>query len=94
MALVTVTMPLDLTCHYWFWPQAVLSPSGAGAQAPSFQEGFLYDGVTPLSVQLDNGYLWDVQLQFRNAEPVNFQGFQPGSGGELLTLLTAQGWTP
>jgi hypothetical protein len=47
-----------------------------------------------LSVELDSNYLWDVYLTFRGAAPVTFEGFNPEAGGDLLTLLAAQGWEP
>ena len=37
-------------------------------------------------------YLWDVSVTFRNAPPVVFEGLDVGDGGDLLTLLAAQGW--
>jgi len=96
MSLVTVSATLGVTCHYWFSPQAVESPSGSGITAPGIVHGYVTPetaGTTAtLSVELDNAYAWDVRLSLENAPPVEFEGFQPGSGGDLLTLLAAQGW--
>jgi hypothetical protein len=96
MSAVTVTSTIGASCHYWFTPQAIESPTGGGVTAPAIVHGAIYPNTdgTPatLSVALDAAYAWDVDLTFKNAPPVTFQGFQPGTGGDLLELLTAQGW--
>jgi len=96
MSLVTITSTIGTTCQYWLTPHAAVSTTGAGVVVPDIVHGWLYETSdnTPvtLSVQLDNSYLWDISLHFENAPPIDFDGFVPGSGGDLLTLLTAQGW--
>lgn len=93
MALVTITMTVGATCDYLFLPQASESLTGSGVSSPEAVSGYLFLGA-PLSVQLDASYKWDVSLSFRNASPLSFQGFQPGAGGDLLTLMAAQGYSP
>lgn len=94
--LVTVTSTIGATCNYTFMPQANEDVTGLGVTVPAM----IRDVVQPdpgasktLSVTLDNRYKWDVDLQLENAAPIVFSGFNPGSGGDLLTLLAAQGWT-
>lgn len=92
MATVEVTLTLAVTCHYWFMPQAHFDlTTGAGITMPDPIHGFLTDGQG-LDVQMDPAFRWDLSLRFRNADPIYFEGFQPGVGGDLLELLTAQGW--
>ena len=97
MTTVAVTMTVGVTTRYWMAPVADQSTTGSGVTAPDIVQGYIYpaDGATSqMSVQLDPGYDWDVRVSFRNAPPVYFDGFAPGSGGDLLELLTAQGWVP
>lgn len=96
MAGSTVTLTVSTTCHFWFSPKAIEDVNGLGVTTPDIVHGWS-DGTpdTPsvISVILDDGYEWDVHLSFRNAPPVDFEGLAPGAGGDLLTLLSAQGWT-
>ncbi len=98
MSTVAVTMTVGATCHYWMAPVANESAGGLGVTAPNIVRGYLFPDANgnpaAMSVQLDPAYLWEVRLAFRNAPPIRFDGFVPGSGGDLITLLTAQGWTP
>lgn len=98
MTVVDVTLTLGATCHYWLTPRAAEDTSGAGITVPDIVHGWIApdDDGTPASItwQLDSAYAWDVTLEMRNAPPVVFSGFEPGSGGDLLTLLAAQGWAP
>jgi hypothetical protein len=93
---VNVNLVVGATCHYWIAPEASESVSGLGVTVPDIVHGWIGenpDGSSAtLTVQLDNSYTWDVNLEFRDAPPVYFDGFEPGNGGDLLTLLTAQGW--
>jgi hypothetical protein len=94
---VTITSAVTDSCHFWFTPKANVSTTGNGVTVPPIQYGYLFpvDGTDPmLSVELDPAYTWDIDIRFRNAPPVIFEGFNPGSGGDLLTLLSAQGWIP
>lgn len=96
MSVVTVTLTIGATCHYWLTPQANEDITGLGVTVPSIVHGSIgpnSDGTSAtLTLALDSSYHWNVALTFRNAPPVYFDGFQPGSGGDLLTLLAAQGW--
>lgn len=89
MTAVTVTSPIGATCHYWFSPQAI-EASSTGVTVPDIIQGWLQPGQA-LSLSLDDAYLWDINMNFRNAPPIVFDGFAP-SDGDLLTLLSAQGW--
>ena len=95
MATVTVISTIAATCHYWFSPQAKEDTSGAGVTVPNIVYGWVAqnsDGTpATLSLDLDDSYTWGVEMRFRNAPPVIFEGFQP-SDGDLLTQLSAQGW--
>jgi hypothetical protein len=96
MAVVTVSTTVQTTCHYWVSPKAIESTTGAGVELPAIVNGVVIPTAqgtpTPLSLSLDNTFTWNVSLDFRGAPPVYFEGFAPGAGGDLLTLLTAQGW--
>ncbi len=99
MAVVNVTLTAGVTVHYWFTPQAIFDVSaGNGVASTGIVSGWSawVDGTSEpqLTFELDNAFQWDVSLEFRNAEPITFEGFQPGNGGDLLELLSAQGWTP
>lgn len=95
MAVVNVTFTTNLTCSYWITPEANQDITGLGVTAPSIVQGYVPDWDTPQTVTLalDNGYMWDVRVDFQNSLPVRWLGFNPGSGGDLFTLLAAQGWT-
>lgn len=96
MAVVTVTSTIAATCHYWLTPKAVEDTTGKGISVGDIVHGWVSQNAdgTPatLSLQLDNAYMWDVLMDFRGAPPIVFSGFNPGSGGDFLTLLAAQGW--
>lgn len=96
MASVNVTMTVRTTVHYDFTAQALESTSGQGILVPSPVFGWLgtdaLGNPQVLTVALDNSYSWTVNIRAKGAPPVYFEGFQPGSGGDLLTLLAAQGW--
>lgn len=49
---------------------------------------------TTLTFPLDDSVLWDLNITFRGAPPIVFQGLNVSGGGDLITLLEAQGWTP
>lgn len=95
-AIVTVTLTVGTPCDYWVSPKAMEGVTGLGVVAPPIVHGSIAPDATgtpvTLTMTLDNGFAWNVALDFRNAPPVYFEGFQPGSGGDLLTLLAAQGW--
>lgn len=95
MTDVTVTSPIAATCHYYFYPQAKEDTTGLGVIVPAIVYGWFARNVdgTPatLSVVLDSGFEWDVDIEFHGAPPVVFNGFQPANG-DLLTQLAAQGW--
>jgi hypothetical protein len=95
MSAVTVTSTVGATCHYWFTPKAKEDTTGLGVKVPNIVYGWIAENTdgspAALSVVLDSDYVWDVELEFRNAPPVVFSGFQPGNG-DLLSLLSAQGW--
>lgn len=97
MTAVTVTSPIGVTCHYWLQPQAAVSLTGSGVVIPNIVHGQLSANIdgspATLSLALDDSFLWDVILEFRGAAPIIFEGFAPANG-DLLTLLTAQGWCP
>lgn len=102
MTAVTVSTELNgnVTAHWTFSPIATEDTStGTGISVPGIVRGWANsegDGTiiaNTLSVSLDNAYLWDVDINLRNAPPIRFYGFNPGSGGDLLELLSAQGWT-
>lgn len=98
MTVVNVTSTIGTTCHYWFTPQAIIDVTGSdlGIVLPDIVNGWTYEttDITPIqqSWALDNAYIWDVYLTFQGAPPIIFPTFNPGSGGDLLTLLAAQGW--
>lgn len=99
MAVVTVTLALSgVTAHYVFTPNANEDlTGGTGVTAPSIIRGWANPDAnsdlinTSVSVDLDDSYLWDVNISFRNAPPIVFQGFTPAAG-DLLAQLTSQGW--
>ena len=95
MATVTVSSTIGATCHYWFTPKAREDTNGAGVQVPNIVHGWVDEyevGQTVLSLELDNAYLWDVNMTFQNAPPIVFEGLNVGNGGDLLGMLSAQGW--
>jgi hypothetical protein len=98
MAVVNVTLTVQTTCHYWVTPQASVSSSGGGVKLPDIISGYVSEPAdqtaSVLALELDNGYLWNVDLRFLGAAPVLFDGFAPGAGGDLLVLLGQQGWQP
>lgn len=100
MAVVNVTLTAGITLHYWLQPQAnfdVTSGAGVSRPATGIISGWSawVDGTSEpqLTFAMDAAFRWDIRLTFRGAEPITFKGFQPGAGGDLLELLTAQGWT-
>lgn len=93
MADVSITMTVGIQGSFFFLPQAAIDLTGAGITAPAPINGSL-PSTAPLDIQMDAAYLWDIYIQFKNADPIAFEGFNPGAGGDLLTLLSAQGWTP
>lgn len=95
MANVTVTLTTSITCSYWLVPKAIEDITGLGISAPDIVQGFIpgYDTPQTVDLTLDDSYLYDVRVDFQNAAPIRFFGFQP-SAGDLLTELAAQGWTP
>jgi hypothetical protein len=98
MAVVSVTLTVQATCHYWLYPQASVDLTGLGISLPDIVNGQVIEPAdetaSQLVLELDNSYLWNVDLRFLNAPPILFDGFAPGTGGDLLVLLTAQGWVP
>ena len=96
MAVVGVTLTVQATCHYWISPQASVSLTGSGLSLPDIVSGQAIEPAdetaSDLVLELDNSYLWNVDLRFLNAPPILFDGFAPGQGGDLLELLTQQGW--
>jgi hypothetical protein len=88
--MATITLTVSAQCHADFISQAREDITGLGV---TVADSFIGMVVTDtLSVDLDSNYLWDVNLRFRGAAPILFEGFNPGAGGDLLTLLSAQGW--
>ena len=98
MSAVTVTATLGTTCHYWFTPQATISFTGAGLNRLDIVHGYSAEVTdqTPAAVvfTLDDSALWDVRLDLQGAAPVVFDGLNVAGGGDLFTLLNAQGWIP
>lgn len=99
MAVVTVSLTIGTTCYYWLTPQAsVDTVGGTGLIVGDIISGSVSEpaDLTPVvqDFLMDNSFAWDLRLDFRNASPIEFYGFLPGSGGDMLELLTAQGWTP
>ena len=97
MTMVTVSSLIGTTCHYWLTPNAKLDTTdGEGVEVPAIQHGWVtiaLDGSpTLLSLSLDSGFTYDVLMDFRNAPPIRFEGFAPGAGGNLIEMLSAQGW--
>lgn len=98
MTVVNITSTIGTTCHYTFTPQAIVDVTGSnlGLTLPDIITSWVFEVTdnTPvqLTVPLDNAYTWDVYLRFQGAPPIIFPTFNPGNGGDLLTLLTAQGW--
>lgn len=96
--MVTVTLTVGATIHYWLIPQGVQSSTGAGIVVPGAQYGWAtVDPVTgantSISWTLDPAFLWDVRIESRGAPPVLFEGFAP-QNGDLLEQLALQGWVP
>lgn len=100
MTVVQVTSTVGTTAHYFLVPEAIVDVTGSdlGITLPDIVNGWITEVVdnTPLqlSLALDNAYLWDLNITFQGAPPIIFSGFNPGAGGDLLTLLYAQGWIP
>ena len=98
MTVVNVTSTIGTTCHYTLIPQAIVDVTGTdlGVVLPDTVTGWVFEttDITPvvLTLTLDNAYIWDVYMRFQGASPIIFSTFAPGSGGDLLTLLNAQGW--
>lgn len=66
------------------------TPTPYGAPDGTFTETW----PTTVTFALDDSVLWDFDISFRGAPPIRFQGLNVTGGGDLLVLLTAQGWTP
>lgn len=96
MANVTVTLSVagNVTAHADFLGHAPSSLAASPASAADPVFGFANSSQPTLTVTLDGSSLYDVQVRFSNAAPIEFHGFNPGSGGDLLALLAAQGYTP
>lgn len=95
MTDVTVTMTVGTTIHYMFIPQAAEATMGLTV-APivyGWSDAQVDGSPTTVSIDLDSDYVYDVRVEARNAPPIVFRAFTPASG-DLLTLLTAQGWVP
>lgn len=95
MSEVTVTLPIAGTCNYVVTPNAVEGTNGQGVVIPDTLRGAVNQSeheTNTLSLDLDNAFTWDVAITFRGAPPILFEGFQPSNGGDLLTLLSSQGW--
>lgn len=94
MALVTVTATIGATCHYWLTPQPVVSLTGNGLSVLDIVHGFAdgHDSPVALSFSLEDSARWDIHLAFEGAPPVEFTGLDVSGGGDLFSLLTAQGW--
>lgn len=90
--MATITLTVTAQCHADFIPQGREDITGLGVAVADSIIGMVVTDT--LSVDLDSGYLWDVCLRFRGASPIVFAGFNPEAGGDLLTLLAAQGWLP
>lgn len=97
MTVQTVTLTVGTTCQYWLTPQAIQDITGLGVEAADIiQDWAPVDSSTgPVTIEfnLDDTFVWDIILTFKNAPPVIFNGYQPVSG-DLLQTLAAQGWTP
>lgn len=95
MTAVTVTVSIGTTAHYVLIPKAVEDATGLGVTVPDIIYGWTDKGLdgapSVLTLALDDQYVYDVDMSFRNAPPIVFKGFRP-SDGDLLTELTAQGW--
>lgn len=92
MTAVTVTLTVGTTIHYWFVPKA---DEASGFVVPEIVYGWTTENLdgTPstLSLSLDSDFTYDVRIDGRGVPPVVFPTFKP-SDGELLSLLSAQGW--
>lgn len=97
MAAVTVTAKLGATCHYWLTPNPVLNLSGQGLNVLDIVHGWSAEASdqtpTTVTLTLDDSATWNVRMEFRGAPPVVFVGLNVSGGGDLFSLLSAQGWT-
>jgi hypothetical protein len=92
----TVTATFTTVCHYTFIPEPVISITGADYQPPAYVQGWVQGAAgapQTLSVQLDDGWTWDVNLRIQGAPPVLYGSLAVGTGGDLFELLTTSGWT-
>lgn len=90
MADQTVTFTTSGAAAWAFIPKAVENVDGFKTETTVVG----YDAVGgDQSVTLDDAFPWDVEINFQNAPPVHFQGLSVLGGGNLYTLLSAQGWT-
>ncbi len=98
MAVVNVTLSAAATVHYWLQPQANIDlTTGTGVEVPNIVHGWstqVDTQIPEITFVLDADFKWDIHLEFRGAAPIDFFGFQPGAGGDLLEMLAAQGYTP
>ena len=98
MSVQTVTVTVGTTCNYWALPQANLDTAGStGITVPGILSGVLFGTASAplvLTLSLDNAYLWDIYLDFLNAEAIELKSFNPLTGGDLLALAASQGWAP
>lgn len=98
LAAVSVTAQIGATCHYWFTPEPVWDFTGQGVNVLDSQIGWTAETTDQVAqtvtFNLDDSTLWDVNLSFRGAPPVEFKGLNVSGGGDLFELLNAQGWQP
>lgn len=92
MSAVTVTLTIGTTCHYW------LTPKPVDFVLLDIVHGWIAEDAdetsATLTLTLDDSALWDVRMTFLGIPPVEFDGLDVTGGGDLLDLLTAQGWMP
>lgn len=96
MTVQTVVATFTTVCHFTFIPEPVISVTGADFQPPAYVQGYIPgapDRPLALSVQLDDGWTWDVNLRIQGAPPVQVAGFSAVGGGDLFEMLSAQGWS-
>lgn len=91
MSAVSVGWNTTSTCDYWFQSVAVQG-TGTGSTEGGVVHGRQY-GAGSVSTTLDDSITWDLRIDFQNAPPVIFHGLNVSGGGDLFTLLAAQGWS-
>lgn len=102
MATVPVTITSNAAnIHYGIFPTPVIDLTGNGVESDTSHWGYINpwqdntgDGeTTTQTVNLNPILTYTVAMDIEGSPSIIFSGFQPGTGGDIFEMLTAQGWT-